>query len=181
MGGTIDLESEYGKGTKAFFNIPFLLPSSQSVVEKQAALLIGAELSDRLQTDTSVSWRGSNASENSPRLDPTLISGLQQGSPAPIPEARSRTASVHSQLGDRRVNRSSIDGGETTPLLLPSHSQSKFPIANGDADLKNLMPVEVRPQFHVLVVEDNPINQKIAITIVKKLGFTVSAAWNGKV
>ncbi|KAI3391640.1 hypothetical protein diail_7008 [Diaporthe ilicicola] len=37
-----------------------------------------------------------------------------------------------------------------------------------------------RSKIHVLVVEDNPINQQIAIKTIKKLGFGVSAAWNGK-
>lgn len=37
-----------------------------------------------------------------------------------------------------------------------------------------------RAKIHVLVVEDNPINQQIAIKTIKKLGFNVSAAWNGK-
>lgn len=37
-----------------------------------------------------------------------------------------------------------------------------------------------RSKIHVLVVEDNPINQQIAIKTIKKLGFNVSAAWNGK-
>jgi CheY-like chemotaxis protein len=32
----------------------------------------------------------------------------------------------------------------------------------------------------VLVVEDNEINQQIAIRTIKKLGFQVTAAWNGK-
>ncbi|KAK0618109.1 hsp90-like protein [Bombardia bombarda] len=37
-----------------------------------------------------------------------------------------------------------------------------------------------RPKIHVLVVEDNAINQQIATKTIKKLGFQVTAAWNGK-
>lgn len=37
-----------------------------------------------------------------------------------------------------------------------------------------------RSKIHVLVVEDNAINQQIATKTIKKLGFQVSAAWNGK-
>lgn len=37
-----------------------------------------------------------------------------------------------------------------------------------------------RAKVLVLVVEDNAINQQIAIKTIKKLGFTVRAAWNGK-
>jgi len=37
-----------------------------------------------------------------------------------------------------------------------------------------------RANMHILVVEDNAINQQIATKTIKKLGFSVSAAWNGK-
>jgi PAS domain S-box-containing protein len=37
-----------------------------------------------------------------------------------------------------------------------------------------------REHTHILVVEDNAINQQIAIKTIEKLGFGVSAVWNGK-
>ncbi|KAI0126916.1 ethylene receptor [Xylariales sp. AK1849] len=45
-----------------------------------------------------------------------------------------------------------------------------------DADL----PMSERAKIMVLVVEDNAINQQIATKTIKKLGFNVDAAWNGK-
>jgi len=39
---------------------------------------------------------------------------------------------------------------------------------------------EERAKIHILVVEDNPINQQIAIKTIKKLKFSVSAVWNGQ-
>lgn len=42
------------------------------------------------------------------------------------------------------------------------------------------LPRADRSKLHVLVVEDNPVNQKIAIKTISKLGFQVTAAWNGK-
>ncbi|KAL1879246.1 hypothetical protein Daus18300_001825 [Diaporthe australafricana] len=42
------------------------------------------------------------------------------------------------------------------------------------------LAISERSKIHVLVVEDNPINQQIAIKTIKKLGFSVSASWNGK-
>ena len=39
---------------------------------------------------------------------------------------------------------------------------------------------EERSKIHVLVVEDNPINQQIALKTIKKLKFSVSAVWNGQ-
>ncbi|KAM7189363.1 putative signal transduction histidine-protein kinase [Naviculisporaceae sp. PSN 640] len=41
-----------------------------------------------------------------------------------------------------------------------------------------LQPAD-RAKLHILVVEDNDINQKIAIKTIQKLGFSVTAAWNG--
>ncbi|KAK8031786.1 hypothetical protein PG990_001520 [Apiospora arundinis] len=46
----------------------------------------------------------------------------------------------------------------------------------GDEDL----PMSERANISVLVVEDNAINQQIATKTIKKLGFKVEAAWNGK-
>ncbi|KAL9102922.1 MAG: hypothetical protein Q9163_001982 [Psora crenata] len=37
-----------------------------------------------------------------------------------------------------------------------------------------------RKKVHVLVVEDNAINQQIALKTIKKFGFSVNAVWNGK-
>lgn len=37
-----------------------------------------------------------------------------------------------------------------------------------------------RSKLHILVVEDNPINQQIAVKTIKKLKFPVSAVWNGQ-
>lgn len=39
---------------------------------------------------------------------------------------------------------------------------------------------EERSVTNILVVEDNPINQQIALKTIKKLGFPVKAVWNGK-
>ncbi|KAK0729137.1 hypothetical protein B0T21DRAFT_292312 [Apiosordaria backusii] len=44
---------------------------------------------------------------------------------------------------------------------------------------EDLSPQE-RSKIHILVVEDNAINQQIAIKTIRKLGFNVTAAWNGK-
>ncbi|KKY25144.1 putative histidine kinase hhk6p [Phaeomoniella chlamydospora] len=42
------------------------------------------------------------------------------------------------------------------------------------------IPPEERKNFHILVVEDNAINQQIALKTIRGLGFSVSAVWNGK-
>ncbi|KAI1105621.1 hypothetical protein F4804DRAFT_341087 [Jackrogersella minutella] len=42
------------------------------------------------------------------------------------------------------------------------------------------LPKSERAKVQVLVVEDNAVNQQIATKTIKKLGFSVCAAWNGK-
>jgi CheY-like chemotaxis protein len=42
------------------------------------------------------------------------------------------------------------------------------------------LPIVERADIQVLVVEDNPINQQIALKTIRKLGFQVAAVWNGK-
>ncbi|KAF7561817.1 hypothetical protein G7046_g2303 [Stylonectria norvegica] len=42
------------------------------------------------------------------------------------------------------------------------------------------LPLSERAKVHILVVEDNPINQQIATKTIGRLGFQVTAAWNGK-
>jgi CheY-like chemotaxis protein len=39
---------------------------------------------------------------------------------------------------------------------------------------------EERHNIHVLIVEDNQINQQIALKTIQKLGFSVNAVWNGQ-
>ena len=38
----------------------------------------------------------------------------------------------------------------------------------------------VPSHHHILIVEDNPINQQIALRTIKTLGYSVSAVWNGQ-
>ena len=41
-------------------------------------------------------------------------------------------------------------------------------------------PAFDRSTYHILVVEDNAINQQIALKTLRNLGFSVTAVWNGK-
>ncbi|KAF2099304.1 hypothetical protein NA57DRAFT_23998, partial [Rhizodiscina lignyota] len=52
-------------------------------------------------------------------------------------------------------------------------------IVQGADDIVDI-PEEERSKIHVLIVEDNQINQQIALKTIKKLGFSVNAVWNGR-
>ncbi|KAM0712220.1 hypothetical protein Q7P37_011314 [Cladosporium fusiforme] len=85
------------------------------------------------------------------------------------------------------VSRTSSDSGLSTP------ANPRTPFAASDPAMitSSGLPASVegavwslsdaeRKQVNVLVVEDNPINQQIAIKTIRKLGFPVTAVWNGK-
>jgi len=42
------------------------------------------------------------------------------------------------------------------------------------------LPIAERAKISILLVEDNAINQQIALKTIRKLGFAVSPVWNGK-
>ncbi|KAI4105869.1 MAG: hypothetical protein L6R37_002515 [Teloschistes peruensis] len=46
-------------------------------------------------------------------------------------------------------------------------------------DFEDVQPID-RKNTHILVVEDNLINQQIATKTIKKFGFSVNAVWNGQ-
>lgn len=83
-------------------------------------------------------------------------------------------------------NSSELDGlgtppnGELTASLLDKSKPS--PTKLRDSTLADEMDLskEDRANTHVLVVEDNAINQQIATKTIQKLGFNVSASWNGR-
>jgi len=158
MHGKIRLESKLDSGTTTTFTIPFKKPEFKAGTS--SPMVDFGLLPDRLQSEPSLSCRTSSIDEGkvlSDRLPPPL----------------------HSQ-------RSAVDSRATTgaatlppPLLLlpppPALSSSAEP-SIGDV----LVEPNQREQFHILVVEDNPINQQIAIKFISSLKFSVAAVWNGR-
>lgn len=141
MHGRITLESTIGSGTTATFWIPFRKPS-----KSDSNLVRIDPLSDRLQSDMSVSGNSSEADGLLANIAPELAStGLWDG------------------LKPSRSHRKT--GSNITPSSPPSD---------------DALSLEERSNIHILVVEDNAINQQIATKTIHKLGFNVSAAWNGK-
>ena len=74
--------------------------------------------------------------------------------------AHGRRSSQLQSLGPPRM-----DMGSPTPT-------------NGHFD--DLLTLDDRKNTHVLVVEDNAVNQQIALRTIRKLNFSVNAVWNGQ-
>ncbi|KAF2217723.1 hypothetical protein CERZMDRAFT_31705 [Cercospora zeae-maydis SCOH1-5] len=74
--------------------------------------------------------------------------------------------------------------GPTTPTgHMRGHSNSGMAALLSHQDWQTMdldLNEEERRQTQVLVVEDNPVNQQIALKTIKKLGFPVRAVWNGQ-
>lgn len=87
------------------------------------------------------------------------------------------SVSCHSSEFDALGMPPNGDMGDTMSL-----DRNKAPLNLRGSLIRDEMDLskEERADIHVLVVEDNAINQQIAIKTIQKLGFKVSAAWNGR-
>lgn len=91
---------------------------------------------------------------------------------------------------DMSVSRASSDNSAppTPTKMNPNHSRGHSRGASNGTntafwyaeDLVHESAEIDRRNVHVLVVEDNAINQQIALKTIKKLGFPAHAVWNGK-
>jgi len=83
----------------------------------------------------------------------------------PVRESRLFDALVAVWSENRHPENASVAGPSRKPLRTPEQPSAEHP---------------VRVNAHVLVAEDNPVNQKVALTMLKKFGCTVDLAENGK-
>ncbi|KAK5941356.1 hypothetical protein PMZ80_006634 [Knufia obscura] len=90
----------------------------------------------------------------------------------PLPD---RLQSELSLSGDNGATDSKGRRISSSQLNSP-HSHTSGNATKGDESMHEI----ARDKFHVLVVEDNAVNQQIALKFIKGLKFSASAVWNGK-
>jgi CheY-like chemotaxis protein len=78
---------------------------------------------------------------------------------------------LQSEISTRSGRLLSVPGSRAESLNRPGNA-----IPEDYLDLSR----EERKKVHILIVEDNQINQQIALKTIRKLGFSTSAVWNGK-
>ncbi|KAL0257442.1 hypothetical protein SLS55_008255 [Diplodia seriata] len=92
-------------------------------------------------------------------------------------------ASIPDRLqSDISVSCGSSEDYGTPPLTPVVPNSGKSPLRHGRAQSIVSLPGNEteRKNVHVLVVEDNQVNQQIALKTIRKQGFAVDAVWNGK-
>ncbi|KAK6537997.1 hypothetical protein TWF694_010890 [Orbilia ellipsospora] len=176
MGGVVKLDSVYRQGTTATVKIPFRLPFPRSPRSTNGEILPDLDsVPERLQNDMSVSLRSVSDSSTSPRINPTGDPVTPPISPllreTSRPKTRKDPFAPDQSLYDATLR--SRSRSATSSISIPLH-------LNSTMDPKIILPMEKRHKLHILIVEDNKINQQIATKLVKKLGFNVSAVSNGQ-
>ncbi|PQE19243.1 hypothetical protein CJF30_00007597 [Rutstroemia sp. NJR-2017a BBW] len=77
---------------------------------------------------------------------------------------------------DQHLINQQISNSDTNHVSPPYLRKGKEPVDRYGGGLS----YDERKKVHVLVVEDNAINQTIALKTVRKLGFPATAVWNGR-
>ncbi|KAF2218405.1 hypothetical protein BDZ85DRAFT_286369 [Elsinoe ampelina] len=93
----------------------------------------------------------------------------------------SRTKSAHTTQTEAPPNRRPSVVARRTKSYNDRKTETLAPeVRKASEALKQQLPPQERAKTHVLLAEDNAVNRLIAIRAVEKLGFTVSAVWNGR-
>lgn len=100
------------------------------------------------------------------------------GASAPLVEIGALPDRMHSELSLSADNAVTDAKGLriSPPLAHSPHSNASRRGSKGDMSMTDT----ARNKFHLLVVEDNPVNQQIALKFIKGLRFSANAVWNGK-
>ncbi|KAK1993824.1 hsp90-like protein [Colletotrichum falcatum] len=113
----------------------------------------------------------------------------QQQHGAPLVEIDSIPGRLQSEMSvscnsseyEQMLNTPPASGDSSQFLSDKSKSPARrLSVRTPPASEEEMLPHSERAKIRVLVVEDNPINQQIATKTIMKLGFNVTAAWNGK-
>lgn len=147
--------------------VPFRFPLSRSPRSISGETLLDLDsVPERLQNDASLSIRSRSDASASPRFEPTNNIGASPVSPlypeTGQPELRAETSPRKQPVGHTRSKSRSHSSTSSSHIPLHAHPQ---------IDPKYVLPMEKRQRMNILVVEDNKINQQIALKLIKKVSY----------
>ncbi|KAK7205297.1 hypothetical protein BZA70DRAFT_277803 [Myxozyma melibiosi] len=187
MNGTIRLESEYGKGTVASFTVPFRKAPPEAIAAAEAAVGEGGGRSRQCseggrKSGDVVSWE-SGGFAHCAEMPPTPGSSGPITPPSEYPLS-STTAGVDYQRPRGSVSSIATSTYSSSPTLvsplLISRASNTSAISDAESISSNATAAVDNGAAWILVVEDNLINQQIALNILKRLKFNVEAVGNGQ-
>jgi CheY-like chemotaxis protein len=162
MGGQLTLESSAGVGTRATLTLPLkrLPPVAAPIPQFNGVRSPIQTRSISAQTSTST-----------PATPAHLLS--------PTKSRRPTTRRVQTSA-DALPRQSTLNPPSPSPLTARpvEYSANHFDLAAADPIIS--LPLAQRSSIAILIIEDNLINQRIALKTVQKLGFTATTADNGK-
>jgi PAS domain S-box-containing protein len=186
MGGEISVASRPGTGSTFSFTVPLRPPAEtvnprHQVLEGLRVLVVGADDDERRYLlDQLRAWRMSPAAaDDVPAARRMLTGAAGAGHPFDL------VLCDDDGLGDAapRVVRT---GGASAALTRPIRQSQLYDLLVSVFGTRDDRPPEQTPaslerRGHVLLVEDNAINQTVALGILARLGYTADVAQDGRV
>jgi len=167
MKGHIELDSNPDVGTTATFSVPLAVVDAGLSFSTDGPRCL---LSHYLRPKVATSKVGSidvNADDcTASTVGQENTSSLSTPALSPVRQTNRRTRSYDDRQRELSAPRS---------VKRTSDEERKAREALAEA-----LPMSERKNTHILLAEDNAVNRLIAIRTIEKLGFSVSAVWNGK-
>ena len=191
MGGTIDLESEYGKGSRFFFELPqYVVDATPAVVaDPTLRSLKGAfyfchpcetESFLKLAQELQLSVQQISSSEDILKAEYDYII-TDDTEHAKLMRHKNKTSGIVALLQNPII--SNTPAVDFTIINKPLYCKNLYDFLHGTKiieDNVNTIEFFTAPQAHILIVDDMPINLKVATKMLQPLAMHVDTAVNGK-